>query len=197
MWQEFQRALFFNTYLSLAFILNIDWFQPYTHTRSSVGVVYLSVLNLPRFLRYKCENVILIGIIPGPREPEDLNPFLKPLVDELLELWEGVRFSVAVSTGRTEQVIRGALLCVACDLPAGRKTCGFLGHSANLGCSKCFKIFKGDITNKDYSGFNRSEWKVRSNKEHRESDFKLKVVMDVGTRFCLNCHTLMPLVCFL
>ena len=88
MWQEFQCASFFNSYLSLGFILNIDWFQPYTHTRSSVGVVYLSVLNLPRFLRYKRENVILIGIIPGPREPEDLNPFLKPLVDELLELWE-------------------------------------------------------------------------------------------------------------
>ena len=34
-----------------------------------------------------------------------------------------------------ERVVRAALLTVACDLPAGRKVCGFLSHSANLGCS--------------------------------------------------------------
>jgi hypothetical protein len=32
-----------------------------------------------------------IGIIPGPHEPpEHINTFLEPLVDDLLDLWDGV-----------------------------------------------------------------------------------------------------------
>ena len=48
-------------------------------------------------------------------------------------------------------------MCVSCDLklPAGQKLCGFLGHSACLGCSRCFKEFDGGVGDKDYSGFDR------------------------------------------
>lgn len=75
---------------SFAFILNMDWFQPYTHTQASVGVIYLTVLNLPRSIHYKRENIMLIGVIPGPNEPkEHINSFLKPLVEELIEMWNG------------------------------------------------------------------------------------------------------------
>ena len=45
--------------------LNIDWFQPFKHTQHSEGAIYLSVLNLPAFLK---ENVFLVGIIPGLKE---------------------------------------------------------------------------------------------------------------------------------
>lgn len=34
-----------------------------------------------------------------------------------------------------------ALLLVACDVPAARKLCDFLGHGARRGCSKCKKEF--------------------------------------------------------
>ena len=40
-------------------------------------------MNLPRSLRNKAENVLLVGILPGPSEPTDINGFLKPLLDEL------------------------------------------------------------------------------------------------------------------
>ncbi len=46
---------------------------------------------------------------------------------------------ISMSTGTTDQTVRGA-----CDIP---ETCGFLGHNANLACSKCQKVFPGDITN--------------------------------------------------
>ena len=36
---------------ALAFSLNVDWFQPFTHTVYSVGVIYLTILNLPRNLQ--------------------------------------------------------------------------------------------------------------------------------------------------
>jgi len=76
---------------SFGLALNIDWFQPYTHTTSSVEAMYITILNLPRFLRYKRENIILVGLMPGPRKPKnDINSFLKPLVDELQDFWAGI-----------------------------------------------------------------------------------------------------------
>ena len=120
---------------SYGLILNLDWFQPYKHLTYSVGVLYLSVLNLPSHLRYSKAYTILVGILPGTHEP--VNTYLEPLV---LELWRGVLLNVN-SSGETN--VRCALLCVACDSPAGRKACGFLAHSANLGCTKCRHVFSG------------------------------------------------------
>ena len=62
---------------NLLLSLNIDWFQPFTHTQYSVGAMYLVVLNLPREERYKIENVILIGVIPGPKT---MNSYIAPMV---------------------------------------------------------------------------------------------------------------------
>ena len=68
-------------------MLNFDFFQPYKHTISSYGALYLTLMNLPRTRSiFKQENVILVGIIPPfEHEPPTLNPFLRPScpVDEL------------------------------------------------------------------------------------------------------------------
>ena len=170
-WKEFQvfnGDRFLDMECSFAFILNVDWFQPYKHTQASVGVIYLTVLNLPRSIRYKREYIILIAVIPGPNEPkEHINSSLKPLVEELIEMWNGTTFSVHTSSGIESESVRGAILCVCCDLPAASKTCGFLGHAANLSCSKCLKVSPGEVGNKDYSGFDRSDWPKRDDTQHR------------------------------
>ena len=68
---------------------NFSWFQPYKHISYSVGVIYAVIINLPRTLCYKRENVIIIGVIPGPKEPKkQMNPYLGPFVKELLDgIW--------------------------------------------------------------------------------------------------------------
>ena len=71
-------------------MLNIDWFQPFKHRQYSVGVIYLVNMNLPRKLRFKRENILPVGLIPGPREPPTtINFYLQPSVKDLLVLWEG------------------------------------------------------------------------------------------------------------
>ena len=79
-WKEFQHfggQPFLALRTNLAVMLNVDWFQPFAHTVNSVGVIYLTVMNLPRKFRFKRENVIIVGMIPGPVEPaHDINPFL-------------------------------------------------------------------------------------------------------------------------
>ena len=65
-------------------LMNMDFIQPFTHTTYSVGVIYCVILNLPREIRYKFENMIVISVIPGPQEPKlNINTYLKPSVEEL------------------------------------------------------------------------------------------------------------------
>ena len=161
---------FLNLPRSLAFGLNVDWFQPYSRRSDvSVGVIYLVLLNLPREERFKWENVILVGVIPDMETmPKSINPFLRPLVDEMQVLWSGIRLHSSLS--HIPLVFRGAILLAASDIPAARKLCGFKGHSAERACSKCFKSFPGSVkTGRDFSGFDREHWPRRSNDLHRRN----------------------------
>ena len=69
-----------------------------------------------------------------------------PLVKELQFLLDGVE--IHIQTLCKSVLVRCALLCVACDIPASRKVCGFLGHSATLGCSNCMKQFQDKLDEK-------------------------------------------------
>ena len=60
-WKDFQEVNgqpFLSLPHNFALNLNIDWFQPYSHTQHSEGVIYMTVLNLPRKQRYLQENII-------------------------------------------------------------------------------------------------------------------------------------------
>ena len=72
----------------------------------------------------------MVLLIPGPNEPQlEINSFLSPLVDELLEFLHGIQLKVY--SFPTPRIIK----CVACDMPAARKVSGFLGHSSKLASS--------------------------------------------------------------
>lgn len=117
---------------NFALMMNVDWYQPFKNSPYSVGVIYLAILNLPREERFKQENIILVGVIPGPKEPKNnINTYLDPLVDELRELWDGVPIFDSSFLGC--QVYRAALLCLSSDIPASRKCGGFVGHGALRG----------------------------------------------------------------
>ena len=153
---------------NLALMMNVDWFQPFKHSPYSVGVIYLAVMNLPRAERFKRRNIIVVGILPGPGEPSSLNPFLVPVVTELKELWKtGVEVCHPSSPGVPQRFF-AALLLVACDVPAARKLCGFLGHGAKRGCSKCKKEFIPGLNFGDKMNFGEFENCLhRTNQEHR------------------------------
>lgn len=172
-WKSFMDKLL-DKKRSLGFIINADWFQPFKHCTDSIGALYLVIMNLPRKERYKRHNVILVGLIPSLQtEPSSLNAFLSPLVNELQALWKGSRFYTSESP-KYKVLVRGAVICAACDIPAARKLCGFKGHNANRGCSKCFKFFPGPVTKKDYSGFDQENWPPRNFNVHRKISEQIK-----------------------
>jgi hypothetical protein len=60
--------------------------QPY-----SVWPVLLMNYNIPPWLSMKKGHLMLSMIIPGPKQPSTLDVYMAPLLDELQELWTGVR----------------------------------------------------------------------------------------------------------
>ena len=74
--QVYNGVPFLSEPFTYGLMLNVDWFKPCKHTEYSLGAIYLTVMNFPRMLRFRQENVILIGFIPVPKEPSrNNNPF--------------------------------------------------------------------------------------------------------------------------
>ncbi len=174
-WKMLQHEYnYFSTDYELALQYNIDWWQPHENSNKSLGVMYLAICNLPREIRYKRENLIIGGVIPSldfsvgnttRTEPESLETFQDPLVNELLTLWNrGTKIETFKHPDGVQ--MRAALLLNSSDCPAARKSSGFLAHSANYGCNYCLKRFPGKVGEKYYGGFD-DEWPERSIDEHR------------------------------
>ena len=97
----------------LGLMLNLDWFQPYDGTVHSTGVIYAVICNLPRDVRFKRENLLILGLLPGPNEVSlhKINHYLSPIVDELELLWREISLNrtFEFSDGRD---IRASLILV-------------------------------------------------------------------------------------
>lgn len=58
-------------------MMNVDWFQPFKYSNYSIGVIYLTILNLPREERFKKKSMILVCLIPDMKsEPPTGQPIL-------------------------------------------------------------------------------------------------------------------------
>ena len=119
-WKDFQvykGRPFLSMPHNIGLLFNCDWFQSFKHSQYSVGVLYLIILNLPRSIRFKPENVIIAGIISGPSEPiyNEMNSFLRPLVKELNSLWE---YGFTLDNQGNTVTSYAALLGSVCDIPA-------------------------------------------------------------------------------
>ena len=183
---------FLNSRYCIAMLINIDWFQPFKHVQYSVGAIYLAILNLPRQVLYRRENVILVGIMPGPHEPRlTVSSYLEPLVLDLQKLWRGVD----MVTTEGKQTVNALLICNASDVPACRKVGGFVGHGALKACSRCLKSFPTSTFGEkaDYSGFERLNWPQRLLQDHQQKGMawkhaksqadRVKIEREFGVRF--------------
>ena len=142
--------------------------------KAFIGALYISILNLSRSERYSSDNVILLGVIPGPKEPDlTINSLL---VDELLQLWNGV----VMKAHSSSVLVRSALVWRMIS----RKVCGFVSHNSLLACSRCLKVFPtesfGDKA--DYSGFDRDIWPPRTLAMHRTYALKHRDAINKGQR---------------
>ncbi|CAB4442105.1 unnamed protein product [Rhizophagus irregularis] len=114
--------------------------------------------NLPFFRKEVADRHL--ALIPGPNEPSlhYINHYLAPIVDQLLELWNGIELSGTYES--TNKPIRAAVICCSCDIPAARKLCGYI--SARVACHRCLKKVQfNDRNQPNFGGFdNIDEWFV-------------------------------------
>ncbi|EXX57951.1 hypothetical protein RirG_202350 [Rhizophagus irregularis DAOM 197198w] len=151
----------------LGIMINLDWFQPFESSVYSCGAIYGVICNLPREIRFKKENMLMLGLLPGPSEVKlhKINHYLALIVDELLEFWDGIEIPAA------EKNIRLALICCLNDIPAARKLCGHI--SASVSCHRCYKTANsnGNGNKSNFGGFDDMvDWFVeRDLDEHRRN----------------------------
>ena len=72
--------------------VGLDGVNPFSMrlSRWSTWSVVLINYNLPPFLSFKKEHLVLSLIILGKHQVKDLNVYLNPLIDDLLELGKGI-----------------------------------------------------------------------------------------------------------
>eukprot|EP00794_Sanderia_malayensis_P018629 gene18629-20509_t len=177
-WKHFQKDPCNKTPLleknsTIAFLLHVDWVKAFMRGQHNVGTIFLTVLNIPRDKRNLKRWVNLVGIIPGAREPSiDINTYLRPIVDDLLLLYNGV--DIYVKETKETINIKAILLCITCDIPAMRKVTQFLSHKANKGCSMChFQAERAERDNPSAAGkmsylTNNFVFNMRTNNEVRQ-----------------------------
>lgn len=94
--------------------------------------------NICPDIHTRLENIICVGVIPGPRQFKDLNSFLVPLLEELLQLESGIDTFNSLAVGPEKHFCLHAFLIVAfCDIPALSKLLGVKGHDAACPCRTC------------------------------------------------------------
>ena len=73
---------------SLAFAVCLDGLNPFSREKNSYSVcpMFLMNLNLPPHIRKLAGSIMLTGIIPGPREPKHIDPYVDVLVDDIMHL---------------------------------------------------------------------------------------------------------------
>jgi len=100
-----------------------DRVNPYGNqsTKHSVWPILLAIYNLPPWLTTKTFFLKLVMVIPGPQAlaAEVVDVYLEPLVEDLLELWEGVpAMDMSKPIGQRHFTLRTMLLWLVHDFPA-------------------------------------------------------------------------------
>lgn len=158
---ENDRRWFFEESGRYAFAIGVDGFDPDTSRSKktkSIASMYLALLNFPIQLRYRLENVCVIGMIPGG-EPvlasQQINHFIQPVVNDFKVLWKpGVWLTHThkYPLGRTINVALGLIIN---DLKAARPVGGFVATAHKVFCS-CCDCRKDSLHDLDRVGTKRS-----------------------------------------
>ena len=115
-----------------------DGVNPFSHQRVTYSMwpIMLTNLNLPRNVRSKFSNILLVGIIPGngTKEPRRLSPYLEVVVDELLALTD---FRIYDAYSGALFKLKVELLMYTLDYPGINKVFSCSGAGAYSECVWC------------------------------------------------------------
>ncbi|KAF8123624.1 hypothetical protein EV363DRAFT_1179737, partial [Boletus edulis] len=121
----------------------------------------------------------LAGIIPGPKQPslENLNHYIRPLIQQLAESWErGVWYSRTANSPQG-RLTRSAIALAVCDLPAARHLSALASVGSHFICSVCNCYHKTSYGRVDYE-----KWVLRDKDKLRRCAELWRDAATVGER---------------
>jgi hypothetical protein len=170
----------------LVFSLSVDSFNPLGNktakqSLSSTGI-WLVLLNLPWFLRYRPENLYLAGVIQGKPSTYQINHYLELIVKDFLELWyPGVFFS-RTHKHQLGKLFKAMLVPVVCDMLAARQVIGYANSpTSHYFCTLCdldihdiLVLDRRDWPQKDLADIRRfaALWRDAESERDRDSIFE-------------------------
>lgn len=101
----------------------------------SLWPILILNLNLPISERVKQENMLCVSVIIGSRQTKDLDSFLRPLLNELSVLRNGVTCWNA--TTQTTFKLCAHMVLITGDQAAASKLCGHSGANSYNPCRMC------------------------------------------------------------
>ena len=119
----------------ILFSLSTDGFTLFEKFRHDCWPLLLINLNCSPMIRFKVENMLPLGIVPGPKAPRSIESFLMPMIEEFEVLSGGVYFKGA--EGEKSVFLRAYIYFVTGDLPAISKLCCLTGFNGRRPCRFC------------------------------------------------------------
>ena len=142
MWKEFDKenAWFVEDSRNVQLGLASDGFNPFGNMSTSYSMwpVVLMPYNLPPWRCMKDPYMLLSLLIPGAKAPgNEIDVYLRPLVDDLKELWHEGVITYDASTQQTFK-LHASLLWTINDFPAYANLSGW-STKGRLVCPVCNK----------------------------------------------------------
>ena len=125
------------------FALHVDFFAPeglsIHGSTVSCEVICIMCLNLPLGIRYKLENMCLVGVILGPKEPtlNELNHYIRHVVDEFLPFWEHRICFSRTALHPKGKTCKDAIVPLICDSLAAQKLNQMTASRSHWYCTRC------------------------------------------------------------
>ncbi|EPQ50209.1 hypothetical protein GLOTRDRAFT_24381, partial [Gloeophyllum trabeum ATCC 11539] len=146
--------------------------------------ISMTCLNLGVERMSKIENVYLVGVIPGPKEPSltELNNYIRPLINVFLLSWmRGHHFSRSASSLALGRIVRSVIAIVVNDLPGARRLAQAASHMSHHICTICTLYGKDKLGDTNYHAWAKIpnhlmrasalQWRDATNEETRKDIF--------------------------
>jgi hypothetical protein len=149
---------FFSDPRDIALGLSTDGFGPFKRRNKTAWPVILFNYNLSPTERFCTKNIIPVGVIPGPKKPSDMDSFLWPLVQELIQLEIGIKAFDALT--RRAFLLRAFLILVFGDIPAISMVMRMKGQNGISPCRMCeIKAVRPDHLKTHYVPLSRKKFR--------------------------------------
>src|SRR6266849_7521667 len=139
---------YFSDYRDIALGFATDGFAPFKKQKHTTWILLIFNYNLPPDQCFQKDNILCVGIIPGPKKPWDADSFIYPLVRELLEL--AISISTYDSLSRSLFALHAYIITGFGDIPAVTMVMHMKGHNGLCPCRMCriLRICTPDSQNK-------------------------------------------------